>query len=90
MSTNKTKYSLEYLEQLKAEKEEEITKTKEKMVSLSKAIMAPPQTNNNVELWMHYASNGMAAYKGVITCIKLYKRLKSTFSKHKKSNGIFS
>lgn len=92
MNKNQTTYSLEYLEQLKAEKKEQLEKSQEKMAELTRAIMAPPATNNNMELWMHYASNGMAAYKGLITCIKLYKRLKGTFSdsKKKKSKGFFS
>lgn len=90
MNTNKINYSLEYIEQLKAEKEAEIAKSKERMAQLSRAIMAPPPTSNNVELWMHYASNGMIAYRGLITCVKFYKRLKSTFTRNKKSKGFFS
>ncbi len=48
MNTNKINYSLEYIEQLKAEKEAEIAKSKERMAQLSRAIMAPPPTSNNV------------------------------------------
>ena len=91
MNTNKTTYSLEYLEQIKAEKMAALEQSKERMSELAHAIMTPPATNNNMELWMHYASNGMTAYKGLLTCIKLYKRLKGTFSskKKKKSGGLF-
>lgn len=91
MNINKTTYSLEYLEQLKAEKQAALEKSQERMVELTHAIMAPPATNNNMELWMHYASNGMTAYKGLLTCFKLYKRLRGSFSKKKKkSGGLFS
>ena len=91
MNTNKTTYSLEYLEQLKAEKIAALEQSKERMATLTHAIMTPPATNNNMELWMHYASNGMTAYKGLLTCFKLYKRLRGTFSKKKKtSRGLFS
>ena len=90
MNTNHTTYTLELLEQLKKEKAIELEKTKERIVDLTHAITAPPATNNNMELWMHYAGQGMAAYKGIMTCIKLYKRFKGTFSKKKKSKSIFS
>lgn len=91
MNTNKTTYSLEYLEQLKAEKTAALEQTRERMAELTHAIMAPPATNNNMELWMHYASNGMTAYKGLLTCIKLYKRLRGSLTKKKKkSGGLFS
>lgn len=90
MNTNQTSYTLESLERLKAEKRSEIEKSKEKIVDLTHAITAPPVTNNNMELWMHYASQGMTAYRGLMTCVKLYKRFKGTFSKKKKSKSIFS
>ena len=90
MNTNKTTYTLESLEKLKAEKTSELEKSKEKIADLTHAIMAPPAVNNNMELWMHYASNGMTAYRGLMTCVKLFKRLKGTFTKKKKSKGFFS
>ena len=90
MNSNHTLYTLESLEKLKAEKKAELDKTKEKIADMTHAIMSPPETNNNVELWMHYASYGIAAYRGLMTCIKLFKRFKGNFSKKKKSKSIFS
>ena len=85
MNTDQTIYTLETLEQLKAEKMAELEQTKEKIADLTHAVMTPPKTNNNVELWMHYATKGMAAYKGVMTCIKLFRRFKGTFGRKKNS-----
>ena len=91
MNNNQNTYSLESLKQLKADKRLEIEESKDRMSDLVHDMMTPPPVKNNMELWMHYASNGMAAYRGLITCIKLVRRLKGTFTrKKKKSRSIFS
>ena len=90
MNTNQTIYTLESLRQMKDKKAMELEETKERIIDLTHAITAPPATNNNMELWMHYAGQGMAAYKGIMTCIKLYRRFKGTFAKKKKSKSLFS
>lgn len=90
MNTNKTTYTLEYLQQLKGEKQAELARTKEKITDLTHAIIAPPVVNSNMELWMHYASNGMTVYRGIMTCVKLFKRFKDKFPRKKKSKSLFS
>ena len=90
MNNNRNTYSLESLKQLKAEKRTEIEESKDRMSDLVHQMMTPPPVKNNMELWMHYASNGMAAYRSIITCVKLVRRLRGTFGKKKKSRSIFS
>lgn len=85
------KYSLETIAQRKAEVNANIEQSKNKIESLVHSITAPPKHKNNTELWMHYASNGMSTFKGIITVIKTYKRIRTTFQqKQKKKNSFFS
>lgn len=90
MNNNQYTYSLESLAEMKAQKLAELEATKDRMAELAHEIMTPPATKNNMELWMHYASNGMTAYRGLLTCIKFFRRLRGTFSKKKKSKNLFS
>ena len=90
MLNSKTNYTLELIAQRKAEKEALLEKSKDNISTLAQGIINPPQTKNNAELWMHYASNGMMAYNGIMTCAQLYKRIKGTFNKKKKKKRFFS
>ncbi len=89
--TNKTIYSLELIAQRKAEKEAQLKKLKEQIIYTTEKIVEPPQGKNNAELWIHYAGKGMVTYQGILTAIKLYRRIRGTFSRRKeKKGGLFS
>lgn len=91
MNNIKTTYSLDLIAQRRAEKKAELTQSTEQVTAIAHKIMAPPQNKSNTELWMHYASNGITTFNGIITCIKLYRKMKSSFSKkNKKKKGFFS
>ena len=90
MNNNQNTYSLESLAQMKAEKIAELEQTKHQIAKLAHDIITPPPIKNNMELWMHYASSGMTAYKSLITCVKFIQRLRGTFSKKNKRKSIFS
>lgn len=90
MNNNQKIYTLEAFAQMRAEKTAELEKSKDRMTDLVHEMMTPPPSKNNVELWMHYASYGVSAYKGLLTCVKFIRRMKGTFSKKKKSKSIFS
>lgn len=85
----KNHYSLDAIAQRKAEVTAELDQTKGKIESLTRAIIAPPKNKSNAELWMHYASNGMSTFKGIVTVIKTYRRIRETFKK-KKQKDYFS
>lgn len=93
MKSIQTKYSLELIAQRRAEKAAELEQATEKIARITHNIVTPPKSKNTTELWMHYASNGITTFNSIITCVKVYRRIKGTLDrkkKNKKKKGFFS
>lgn len=84
-----TIYSLELIQQLKAEHMEKMEQSKERITDITHRIIAPPKKKNNIDLWMHYASTGVSTYNGIMTAVKLYQRIKGNFTQKKKKKKSF-
>lgn len=77
------KYSLEMIAARRMEKKEELRKSKENIYNLTNRLFSPPETKSKMDLIMHNFNSGMAAYDGIMTGIKIYRRLKSIFGGRK-------
>lgn len=83
MSTNSNPYTIETISRMRAEKKEELKQSKVKMQRLAQNLFSPPETKNKMDLMMHHFNTGMAAYDGIMTGIKIYRRIKGMFKKRK-------
>lgn len=81
-----TKYSIQIISERKNNKKAELRASKEKIHELTQNLFSPPETKNKMDLIMHHFNTGIAAYDGIMTGVKIYRRIKGYFSgrKHKK------
>lgn len=81
-----TKYSIQIISERKNNKKTELKASKERIYELTQNLFSPPETKNKMDLMMHHFNTGMAAYDGIMTGVKIYRRIKKIFSgkKHKK------
>lgn len=81
------KYSLEMITARRMEKKKELKVSKENIYDLTQKLFSPPETKNKMDLIMHNFNSGMAAYDGIMTGIKIYRRLKDIFSRKSHKYG---
>lgn len=81
-----TKYSIQIICERKNNKKAELKASKERIYELTQNLFSPPETKNKMDLMMHHFNTGLAAYDGIMTGVKIYRRIKDIFSgkKHKK------
>lgn len=81
-----TKYSIQIISERKNNKKTELKASKERIYELTQNLFSPPETKNKMDLMMHHFNTGLAAYDGIMTGVKIYRRIKDIFSgkKHKK------
>ncbi|MDN0070911.1 hypothetical protein QVN97_02665 [Bacteroides caecigallinarum] len=81
-----TKYSIQIISDRKNSKKAELRASKERIQELTQNLFSPPETKSKMDLMMHHFNTGMAAYDGIMTGVKIYRRIKEIFSgkKHKK------
>lgn len=79
-STGKTDVLQEII-RMKQMRKEEIAQSKKKMQGIIQAIIEPEKPSHNGNQMMRYVHTGMAAYDGLMTGIKVYRRIKRLFSK---------
>lgn len=81
-----TKYSIQIISDRKNSKKTELRASKERIHELTQNLFSPPETKSKMDLMMHHFNTGMAAYDGIMTGVKIYRRIKEIFSgkKHKK------
>lgn len=79
-STSKnTIITLEEITRRKNEKREEVRKSKARMVQTIRGMFVPEENKGGVEGLMQHVSTGIAVYDGVMTGIKIMRRIKSLF-----------
>ena len=78
-----TKYSIQIISERKSRKKAEVRQSKERIHELTQNLFSPPETKNKMDLMMHHFNTGMAAYDGIMTGVKIYKRLRAVFSRKK-------
>lgn len=82
------KYSMEIIRARKLEKKEELNNSKDKIFRLTQRLFAPPQTKSKMELIMHNFNSGMAAYDGIMTGIRIYRRVKDILGIRKSNRAV--
>lgn len=82
--SSKDLITLELLAQRKAEKLEEVRKAKERIHHTARQLFAPVEPKNGMDSFMQNINSGMAIYDGVMTGIKIMRRVRSFFMKKKK------
>lgn len=80
---NINKYSIQIISERRAQKKEELKTSKERIQELTQNLFSPPETKNKMDLMIHHFNTGMAAYDGIMTGIKIYKRIRAVFSRKK-------
>ena len=74
-----TKYSIQSSSERKSRKKAELRQSKERIHELTQNLFSPPETKSKMDLMMHHLNTGMAAYDGIMTGVKIYKRLRAVF-----------
>lgn len=82
---NNIKYSIQLVSERKAQKKAELKASKDSIQEIAQDLFSPPETKNKMDLLMHHFNTGMAAYDGIMTGVRIYKRIKSAFTRKKYS-----
>lgn len=78
-------YTIEWVNQQKTEREEKIQASKKRIQNLTQQLFAPTRSNNKVDNMMQHINMGIAAYDGIMTGVKVLRRIQNFFGKKKKS-----
>ena len=79
MNTPQTYYTLEMIRRQRLDKKTEILQSKQRMHQLAHQLFNPPQSKNKFEGMMQHVNMGIAAYDGVMTGIKVLRRIRTLF-----------
>ena len=79
-----TIYTIDDIRGLRKAKKQEINKSADKIRSIGAALFAPQKSSSNLEGIMQHVNAGIAAYDGLMTGLKLMRRVQSFFRKNKK------
>ena len=77
-------YSVESIAQRRAEKKEEILLSKARIQNLTQELFAPQKSKNQMDNMMQHINAGIAAYDGLMTGLKILRRVHGFFSRNKK------
>lgn len=77
-------YTLEMIRQQRIDKKKEILQSKEQMLHLAHQLFSPPQSKNKFEGMMQHVNMGIAAYDGLMTGIKVLRRVRAFFGSGKR------
>ena len=77
-------YSVESIAQRRAEKKEEILRSKARSQNLTQELFAPQKSKNQMDNMMQHINAGIAAYDGLMTGLKILRRVRGFFSRNKK------
>lgn len=72
--------TLEEIAKRKAGKKEQIEKSKERMMKITHDLFVPAKPQNNFEGIMQNINAGIAAYDGLMTGIRIFRRIRSFFA----------
>ena len=79
-----TVYTIEDIRHRRMAKLEEIHKSVEKMKSIGTDLFAPQRSTSKVEGIMQNVNAGIAAWDGIMTGLRLMRRVQSFFRKNKR------
>ena len=88
MNNNNAKHTpiitLEEIARRKAEKREEVLKAKTQITETLRELFVPEENKGGIEGIMQHVNTGIAVYDGVMTGIKIMRKVRSYFTKKKK------
>ena len=84
MNTPQTYYTLEMIRQQRLDKKAEILQSKQRMYQLAHQLFNPPQSKNKFEGMMQHVNMGIAAYDGIMTGVKILRRVRYFFGGKKR------
>ena len=79
-------YSVESIAQRRAEKKEEILRSKARIQNLTQELFAPQKSKNQMDNMMQHINAGIAAYDGLKTGIMIFQRIHRFFNRKKDKN----
>ena len=74
-------YTIEEINRLREEKRNEARQSKERLRQLGQQLFAPRESKGKLDNLMQQVNMGIAAYDGVMTGIKVLRRIRSYFKK---------
>lgn len=74
-----TRYTIETIRQQRLDKKAKILQSKQQMYHLTHQLFNPPQSKNKFEGMMQHVNMGIAAYDGLMTGIKILRRIRTFF-----------
>ena len=77
-------YTIEGIRERRLAKQEELKQSKDRMQNLSQQLFAPQQGKNKIDSLMQQVNMGIAAYDGLMTGIKILRRVRGFFGDKKK------
>lgn len=77
-------YTLETIAELRQGKKAELEASKELIQDLSRELFAPQESKNKFDQLMQQVNAGIAAYDGLMTGIKIFRRIRGFFNRKKK------
>lgn len=77
-------YTIESIRERRLAKREELKQSKDRMQNLSQQLFAPQQGKNKIDSLMQQVNMGIAAYDGLMTGIKILRRVRGFFGDKKK------
>lgn len=77
-------YSIDDIRKRRLAKREELKLSKDRMQDLTQQLFAPQQGKNKIDSLMQQVNMGIAAYDGLMTGIKILRRVRGFFAGKKK------
>lgn len=77
-------YTIELISQKKEEKRAEIQASQKRMQHISQELFSPTRSDNKIDSMMQHINMGIAAYDGIMTGIKVLRRIQNFFSQKRK------
>ena len=74
-------YTLETIAQLRRDKKAEVQASKDLIHDLSRNLFVPHESKNKFDLLMQQVNAGIAAYDGLMTGIKIFRRIRGFFTR---------
>ena len=74
-------YTLEEINRLRSEKREEARLSKERLQQLGQELFAPQESKGKLDSFMQQINMGIAAYDGIMTGMKVLRRIRNYFKK---------
>ncbi len=76
-------YTIEEINKLREEKREELRQSKEQLQQLGQQLFAPHESKGKLDSLMRNINMGIAAYDGVMTGVKVLRRIRGYFNDRK-------